>query len=104
MKLHFSWERLRAIHLAAAIACAKLGYLAGPSWWGMLDAALVAYNLGVALWITFPILPMVREIERMQVAFKHMANFNDALLHDRVIHLFGEPPPEPTDEHKSRLH
>ena len=72
----------------------------------MLDAVAVGFNLGAALWITRPIIPMVRAAEQMHVAFKDMSDINDALIHNRVMfHLFGETPPQdPTDEHKPRLH
>jgi len=106
MKLHFSWELLRGLNIASAIGCAGLGYLAGPSWIGMLDTAVVGYNLAAALWITRPIIPMMRSFEGMQAALNNIVEMNDVLIHNRVMLHFQDesPPPEPADEHKPRLH
>lgn len=99
------WKWLPAIYTAHASAFAALGYLVGPSWYGMACAAAVGYFLGTALWVTH--CNRWRALfKSAQDALQEMTDINEALIHNRVmLHFQGEvPPPDLVDEHKPRLH
>lgn len=94
-----------ALNIASGLAWAALGYVVGPSWLGMICAALVGQSVGSALWIA-QCYRWRSLFEQAQAGFKDMADINEALIHDRVMfHFFGESPPmDPADDHKPRLH
>ena len=97
------WQWLCVLLVASALLWAMLGYAVGPSWLGMICAALVGHSVATALWM--PQSYRWRALfEEARDAFKEMADLNEALIENRVMfHLHGESMELP-DEHKPSVH
>lgn len=99
-----SWQTIRALNIAVAVACIGLAIIAGPTWIGMMDSVLAGFTISSAFYIT-GFVRLRESFNGMADAFNKMRDLNQALIQDKVkFHVMGVMQDDDDNSDTRRLH
>jgi hypothetical protein len=75
-----SWQMICAANAVLAALCSGLAMIGGPSWLGMLNAALGGMAISNVVLITIVVIPMRRAVNEISVAFEAMCECNNSII------------------------